>query len=130
MVSAGVPDEKPLIAIVDDDESVLEAIRSLLGSLGFAAEAFSSGKEFLNSPHLRHTVCLITDLNMPEMTGLDLHHHLIAAGQRIPTILITAYPNDRARTHALSAGVICYLSKPFAEDELLGCIHSGMARRS
>jgi FixJ family two-component response regulator len=123
-----VSDEKSLIAIVDDDGSMLEAIKGLMRSLGFAAEAFSSGKDFLNSPHLRHTACLIADVNMPGMSGLDLHHQLVTSGQRIPTILITAYPNESVRVRALSAGVVGYLSKPFGEDDLLSCVRSGLAR--
>jgi FixJ family two-component response regulator len=130
MVGAGVPDEQPLIAIVDDDESVLEAIKGLMRSLGFAVEAFSSGEDFLNSAQLRRTACLIADVNMPGMSGLDLHRQLVTSGQRIPTILITAYPNDRVRERALSAGVLGYLSKPFGEEDLLRCIPPGLARGS
>jgi FixJ family two-component response regulator len=125
-----VPDKQPLIAIVDDDESVLEATKSLLRSLGFAAEAFSSGKEFLASPPLRHTACLVADVNMPGMSGLNLHRHLAASGQHVPTILITAYPDDRVRARALGVGVLCYLAKLFGEGDLLSCIRSGLAHRS
>jgi FixJ family two-component response regulator len=128
MVGAGVPDADSLIAIVDDDASMLAAINALMRSLGFASQAFSSGKDFLDSPHLQRTACLIADVNMPGMTGLELHRHLVTAGRRIPTILITAYPNDHVRARALAAGVIGYLSKPFAEDELLGRIRSALTR--
>ena len=127
MVGVRVPHGKPFIAIVDDDESIPQAIEGLMRSLGFAAEAFSSGKEFLGSPHLHRAACLIADVNMPEMSGLDLHLHLATSGLRIPTILITAYPDDRVRARALGAGVVCYLPKPFGEDDLLNCIRSGLA---
>ncbi|HYZ63313.1 MAG TPA: response regulator, partial [Acetobacteraceae bacterium] len=122
MVRAGVRDDERLIAIVDDDASMLEAIKALIRSLGFAAEAFSGGSAFLSSPYLSQTCCLIADVNMPGMSGLELHRNLVTSGRPIPTVLITAYPNDQVRARALSAGVIGYLSKPFGEDELLSCI--------
>ncbi len=120
--------KKPLISIVDDDESVREATKGLMKSLGFTVEAFPSAEDFLASRHLRRTSCLIADVNMPGMTGLELHRRLKAAGKTIPTILITAYPDDGVRARALTNGVICYLSKPFDEDDLLVCISSALAR--
>lgn len=114
---------KTLISIVDDDESVREATRGLISSLGFNAEAFASGKDFLESGRVQGTSCLITDIQMPGMTGLELHAQLLASGHVIPTILITAYPNDRGRARASDAGIACYLTKPFSEDALLDCIH-------
>jgi FixJ family two-component response regulator len=107
---------------VDDDGSVLEALKSLVRSLGFEVEAFASAQEFLDSPNLPRTTCLIADVNMPGMSGLELHRQLAASGHDIPTVLITAYPDDRGRTRALGAGVACYLRKPFGEEELLACI--------
>jgi FixJ family two-component response regulator len=117
---------KPLISVVDDDESMREAMRGLMKSLGYAAQAFASAEEFLNSREALRTSCLIADVQMPGMTGLELHRHLIASGNAIPTILITAYPNDRARARALGDGVMGYLSKPFDEDDLLACIRSSL----
>ncbi len=111
--------KKPLISIVDDDESVREATKGLMKSLGFTAEAFPSAADFLTSHHRRRTACLIVDVNMPGMTGPELHRRLIASGDTIPTILITAYPDDNVRARALSAGAICYLRKPFDEGDLL-----------
>src|SRR6266446_5934883 len=108
----GVP-IKPQISIIDDDESVREATKGLMKSLGFTAEAFPSAADFLTSHHRRRTACLIVDVNMPGMTGPELHRRLIASGDTIPTILMTAYPDDNVRARALSAGVICYLRKPF-----------------
>lgn len=118
--------DKALISIVDDDESVREATKGLVRSLGFPAQAFPSAKAFLTSRHLRRTACLIADVNMPGMTGLELHRRLVASGKTIPTVLITAYPDESVRARALSAGVICYLSKPFDEDDLLVCIRSAL----
>ena len=122
-----MPNESALIAIVDDDESVRDAMKSLMRSLGFAAEAFPSGEDFLASPHVGRTVCLLADVNMPGMSGLDLHRRLAAAGNHIPTILITAYPNDSIRVRALNDGVLCYLTKPCGEEELLSCIRLAIA---
>jgi FixJ family two-component response regulator len=122
----GVAEELPLIAIVDDDESMRESLKGLLRALGLDAEAFASAAEFLNSTRLRDTACLVADINMPGMTGPDLHRHLSASGRNIPTILITAYANDMIRDRALAAGVLCYLRKPFSEDDLLACIRSAL----
>ena len=121
-----MPNVKPLISIVEDDESVREAIKGLMRSLGYRVEAVASAQEFLSSRHVRRTSCLIADMQMPGMTGLGLHRHLSASGEPIPTILITAYPDNGVRERALSAGVIGYLSKPFEEDDLLACIRSAL----
>jgi FixJ family two-component response regulator len=121
-----VANTNPLISIIDDDESMREAIRGLMKSLGFAAEMFPSAQAFLGSRHLPGTSCLIADVNMPGMSGLELHRHLSASGKAIPTILITAYPDDSARQRALADGVVCYLSKPFDEADLLAGIHSAL----
>jgi len=121
-----VPNVKPLISIVEDDESVREAIKGLMRSLGYRVEAVASPQEFLSSRQVRRTSCLIADMQMPGMTGLELYQRLSASGKPIPTILITAYPDDGVRERALAAGVIGYLSKPFEEDDLLACIRSAL----
>ena len=121
--------EPPLIAIVDDDESVRDAAERLMRSAGFSAETFSRGADFLNSPDLGRTACLVTDLNMPGMSGFDLHRRLQSLGRSIPTVLITGQPNENVRTHALSLGIICYLPKPFRDDDLIGSIHSALRSR-
>ena len=121
-----MPKRKPLISIVDDDESVREAAKGLMKSLGYTAETFPSAEDFLESQQVPRTTCLIADVNMPGMSGLDLHRHLSSSGKRIPTILITAYPDNSVRERALNAGVICYLSKPFDEADLLSCLHSAL----
>lgn len=115
-----------LISIVDDDESVREALKGLMRSFGFAVEAFPSALEFLASPRLRDTSCLIADVNMPLMSGVELHRRLVQLGQVIPTILITAYPDDNIRARALKDGVVCYLTKPFDENDVLKCVRSAL----
>jgi FixJ family two-component response regulator len=117
---------KPVIAIVDDDESAREGTADLIKSMGFIANAFAHAEGFLQSDSMRCTACLITDVRMPGMTGLELHERLVGSGHVIPTILVTAFPNDRDRTQAMRSGVICYLTKPFSEDELLRCIHAAL----
>ena len=117
-----------LISIVDDDEPFREAMTSLMKSLGFEVEAFSSAEAFLRSPRLGSTSCLIADVHMPTMTGIDLHRQLVTSGRTIPVILITAYPDDNVRARALAAGVICYLSKTFDDDALLGFVRSALAQ--
>ena len=121
-----MPKAKPLISVVDDDESMREAMRGLMRSLGYTAQTFASAEEFLNSCQVPRTSCLIADVQMRGMTGLQLHRHLVASGKTIPTILITAYPNETVRKRALEDGVVCYLSKPFDENDLLACIRSSL----
>ena len=89
-------------------------------SLGYTVEAFPSAADFLASPHVAETACLIADVHMPAMTGIELYRHLLDAGHAIPTILVTAYPNDADRARALNDGVVCYLRKPVDEGYLKG----------
>jgi len=111
-----------IISIVDDDQPFRESMRRLMRSLGYRGEAFASGAEFLASPFLSETSCLIADVHMPVMTGLELRRHLVQKGHLIPTILVTAYPSDGDRARALSDGVICYLRKPIDEQDLARCL--------
>lgn len=120
----------PVIAIVDDDRSVREALTSLVRSLGYAAIAFERAEDLLKSRRRRSVACVIADVQMPGMTGLELYDRLSASAKPIPTVLITAYPEDGARERALSAGVIGYLSKPFDEQDLLGCVRSALTARA
>ena len=120
--------KEALISIVDDDESVREATKGLMKSLGLSAQPFACAEDFLSSNRLQLTACLIADVQMPGISGLDLHRQLLAAGKPIPTILITAYPDENLRTRALSAGVIAYLIKPFNEDDLLECLRTVLGR--
>lgn len=114
--------KKALISVVEDDRSFRESLRRLLRSLGYTVEIFSSANEFLVSPHLVETACLIADIHMPGMTGLELYRRLLDMGHSIPTILVTAFPNDVDRAHALNDGVVCYLRKPVDGEHLTQCV--------
>ena len=115
-----------LISIVDDDEPFRESMRKLVMLLGYTVEAFSSAADFLASRLLPETACLIADVNMPGMTGIELHRHLVAAGYAIPTILVTAYPDEAVRDRALKDGVVCYLSKPLDDNHIERCLRSAL----
>lgn len=115
-----------LISIIDDDGSARDAVAGLVRALGFTAAEFQSAADFLNSSQLVRTDCLIADVRMPGMTGLELYRHLIAVGAPIPTVLVTAYPDEAVRARALQAGVRCYLAKPLEPDALLACIRSAI----
>jgi FixJ family two-component response regulator len=118
-----------VISIVDDDPSVREGTMDLLNSMGFVAVAFERADEFLAFDRLYSSSCLIADVQLPGMTGLELHEHLVGSGRTVPIILITAFPDDKDRARALRAGVICYLTKPFNENDLLACIRSALRYR-
>ena len=115
-----------MITIVDDDRSVRDGIGDQIKAMGFDVQAFERPEDFLNSARVEVTSCLITDMRMPGMTGLDLHDRLVASGRPIPTIVITAFPQDADRARALQAGVVCYLAKPCEEGELVACIRSAL----
>jgi FixJ family two-component response regulator len=116
----------PLVSVVEDDQFFRESMRRLLRSFGYTVEAFPSGADFLASPRLRETACLIADVHMPAMTGLELYKHLIDAGYAIPTILMTAYPDNGVRARALNDGVVCYLRKPVDEEHLMRCLRAAL----
>lgn len=113
---------RPLVAIVDDDKSIRDTTKDLLESADLAAVTFASAPLFLEFRRLKRVSCLVTDMRMPEMTGLELHEQLVASNHDIPTILITAYRDERARVYALKSNIVCYLDKPFAPDEFLSCV--------
>jgi FixJ family two-component response regulator len=117
---------RPIVSIVDDDESVREATINLMRAAGFSPEAFPCADDFLKSESRGRTDCLIADLHMPGMSGLELHGRLVQSGNAIPTILITAYPDEKIRASAVQAGIVGYLTKPFNANELLDCIHSAL----
>jgi len=117
---------RPLVAIVDDDQSIRDATSNLLQSAGFLTATFADAESFLTSSEPR-AACLVADMRMPGMSGLQLHQHLIASGASIPTVLITAYPSDATRLRAREAGILCCLAKPFAPDELLECVRGALA---
>src|SRR5258707_15730763 len=115
-----------LFSVVEDDQDLRESMRRLMRSLGYNVEAFSSAADFLASPRLIETTCLIADVHMPAMTGVELHRHLIKVGYAIPTILVTAYPDDVDRARALNNGVVCYLRKPVDEQHLIRCLRAAL----
>lgn len=115
-----------LISIVDDDDSLRNSLNNLIRSVGFGVQGFSSAEAFLNSNQLRDTACLILDVRMPGMSGLDLQRQLVAANCRIPIIFITSHGDDNARARALEAGAVDFLYKPFWEEALLNAIHTAL----
>jgi FixJ family two-component response regulator len=117
----------PVISIVDDDQSVREAIESLMKSVGYIAKVFPSAGDFLRSGHLADTGCLILDVQMPGMSGLELQSRLVASRSRIPIVFISAHSDAEARARALEAGAVGFLQKPFSEDALLSAIKTSLS---
>jgi FixJ family two-component response regulator len=117
-----------MISIIDDDQCVRESTADLISSLGHEALIFDSGEQFLASGCLKDTACIITDLHMPGMNGLDLQSRLLAGGHRTPVIFITAYPQDAARSRAINAGAVAFLTKPFDESALIGSLETALKR--
>jgi FixJ family two-component response regulator len=115
-----------LVSVVEDDQFFRDSMRRLMKSMGYAVESFPSAADFLASPRLAETDCLIADVHMPVMTGVELYRHLVGAEHAIPTILVTAYPNDVDRVRALNDGVVCYLRKPVNEQDLKRCLHAAL----
>jgi FixJ family two-component response regulator len=111
-----------LISIVDDDPSVRLATQSLVRSLGYTAEVFSSAEEYLQSGSVGYSSCVITDLHMPGMSGTDLQDRLIADGHQIPIIFVTAYFEERTLARVIDAGAVGFLRKPFADERLIECL--------
>jgi FixJ family two-component response regulator len=118
------------ISIVDDDASVRKAIKRLLKSAGFHAEAFASAEEILNSGRLTGTVCLVLDVRMPGMSGVELQERLIALGCAIPIIFITAHADEEDRARALQRGAVDCLQKPFSDETLLNAIAKAIGTTS
>jgi FixJ family two-component response regulator len=116
-----------VVAVVDDDHSVRESLESLIRSARIDVSVFVSAEEFLNSDRLREADCLVLDVNLPGMTGIALHRHLLAHNRKVPAIFITAHSSDdRARSDARSQWTVAYLTKPFGEDELLDAVHAAL----
>jgi FixJ family two-component response regulator len=113
-----------VISVIDDDASVRAATDNLLSSHGYTVHTFASAEEFLQSTHLNDTSCVIADVQMPAMSGLDLLTHMRAQGYNAPFIFITAFPDESVRARALKAGAICFLAKPFAGRSLISCIET------
>jgi FixJ family two-component response regulator len=116
----------PLISVVDDDDSVRESLSGLIRSVGFGVMVFASAEGFLSSNHLSDTDCLILDVRMPGMNGLELQRRLAAGHMSIPVIFITAQGDEEARVRALNGGAVEYLLKPFSEEALLKAIDTAL----
>ncbi len=115
-----------LISVVDDDDSVRESLRGLLRSVTFGVEVFTSAEEFLSSDRMRETDCLILDVRMPGMSGLELHRLLVSSHPHLPVIFITAHGDEELRSRALRGGAVDYLLKPFSDDALLNAVQTAL----
>ena len=120
--------DAPVIAIVDDDHALRNSLDDLIRSIGFRTLGFPSAEVFLSSNQAREAACLILDVRMPGMSGLDLQHRIVATNWQIPIIFVTSHADDVARTRALDAGAVAFLYKPFREDELLNAIDAALKR--
>jgi len=119
----------PVISIVDDDQSMRDAMSALVRSLGFAVATFASAEDFLESARVDDTSCLITDVQMPGLSGVELQSHLNAQGRHMPIIGVTAHPEKSIRTRMLEAGAVGFLSKPFNDECLINCLATALKSR-
>jgi len=119
----------PVISIIDDDESVRVGLNYLVKSLGYIPHTFASAEAFLESGQLPGSWCVIADVRMPAMSGVQLQSHLRSQGNQIPFIFITALPEESTRKQAISEGAICFLTKPFDESLLMNCLDTAVERR-
>jgi FixJ family two-component response regulator len=119
----------PLISIVDDDQSVVEAMVSLIESLGYKAKGFRSAEDFLKSRQLLNSACLILDVLMPSIDGFELQRRLVARNYRIPIIFITSFDSDDVRIRAFQAGAVEFLCKPFSQESLFQAVRSALANQ-
>lgn len=117
-----------MISIIDDDEPAREATKGLLRSLGYSVLAFSSAEEFLASERINDSACVITDLQMPGLSGLELQDRLAAQGQKVPLIFITGYPEEGQRQRAMQAGAAAFIAKPFRDAHLISCINRALRK--
>ena len=127
-MAAGKMAERPLVVIVDDDQSLRNATRDLLKAAGFSTVTFEDAESFLGSASRASAACLVADMRMPGMTGLELYQALVASGERIPTVIITAHPEELTQYRARDAGIASCFSKPFAPDDLLECVGEALAK--
>jgi len=117
-----------VISIIDDDESIRVATESLVRSLGFDVRTFSSAQEFLLAPDRHETACLISDVQMPNMSGIELQEHLAARGDRTPMMFITALANERIEAQVMQAGAVCFLRKPFTASALIDGLQKALRK--
>ena len=118
---------EPQIAIIDDDESLRLALVGFVRSLGYRATGFASADEFLAAGAAGASDCIVTDIQMPGLSGIDLKDHLIRTGCRVPVIMVTARTEPALHERALASGALCLLMKPFADDALIGCLERALA---
>ena len=118
--------DQPMVSIVDDDKSVRDAMRTLVNSFGLEANTFTCAEAFLESGRVEETCCLITDWQMPGMSGVELQEFMVAKGYSTPIIFITAFPEERIRSRVLGAGAVGFLAKPFTEESLIGCLERAL----
>ena len=119
----------PVISVVDDDRSFRRATARLINSLGHTVESFGSAEEFLASGRLDETACLVSDVKMPGMTGIELQSRLRQQGRRLPIIFITAHPDANAKSRALASGAVGFFNKPFNDDELISCLDRALSSK-
>ena len=119
---------RPLVAIVDDDKSHRNATQDLLRAAGLSTATFEDAESFLGSTSRACVACVVADMRMPGMSGLEMYQALVASGDRIPTVLVTAHPEDVTLARAREAGITCYLSKPFAPDDLVECVQEALTK--
>jgi len=120
----------PVITVVDDDTSFRRATARLIHSLGHSVQSFGSAEEFLGSGHIDDTACLVSDVRMPGMDGIELQSRLRQQGCRLPVIFITAHPDTHARSRAMASGAVGFLNKPFRDDELISCLDLALAAKA
>ena len=118
--------DRLVVSVVDDDESLRRSLRNLLRSVGFGVETFASAEEFLGSAQRENTGCLVLDLRMTGMSGLDLLRHLAVADSRIPAVVLTAHGDEETRRRSLQAGAVAFLDKPFRSDALLDTVRAAL----
>ena len=116
-----------MLSIIDDDESVRAATQALMRSSGYVTRTFASAEEFLLSSYVSETSCVIADIHMPKMSGLEMQSHLRAKGHRTPIIFVTAFPEEKLRARALQGGAVGFLSKPFDGQVLIDCVATALA---
>jgi FixJ family two-component response regulator len=129
MSANGKVSEKPLVCVVDDDSLIRDSTVRLIRSFGFRVEAFASAEEFRNSGYLEETACLVLDVRMPDIDGLELQRRLSEAGERIPIVFITAYADDEQERRAMEAGAVGFLYKPFSQESLLQAVRSAVGEQ-
>jgi FixJ family two-component response regulator len=122
--------DTPMISIVDDDEGFRLALGNLVRSLGYKSKVFGSAEEFLESSHLNRTACLISDVQMPGMNGIELQSHIRSLGCTTAVIFVTAYPDERNRVRAFEGGAIGFLEKPFEGRDMIGLIEKALSGNS